>query len=598
MNKLAGIILLTCMAFIQSCSSPSLQQSNAGKVARIYTGWVDSLQNCVLQLTASVQQKQNLATIRQHFAAARLLYKHAEVFAEYYNPSTAKAINGPALDEVEPDNPEYPTAPTGFQVIEEFIYPQPGSIDYEGLLVQARALNDAVTRLAMVSKTLELTDAHIFDAVRLQLFRTITLGISGFDSPIAFLSLPECKETLLALQEYLTVYAGNAGDTAYTNFVKAVNDCTAYINSNNDFALFNRAVFTAQYINPLCRKLYRFQKQLGVPFFDESRPLKANAATLFDDGAFNAVFYSSARPGSHSNEMIYLGEQLFHEVQLSAGGKRSCASCHQPGKSYTDGLAKNNSFDGKNIIRRNTPTILYAALQGAQFADSRLAYLEDQAKQVIENPDEMHGNLTYAATLLNKDSSYSNLFEKAFNSKGITGEKIQQALAAFIRSKAAFTSRFDDYMRGDYRALTNQEITGFNLFMGKAKCGTCHFTPLFNGNAPPAYVKTESEVLGVPALPKPPYQLDADEGKYILYKSAPHKHSFKTPTLRNIGNTAPYMHNGVFNTLEEVLDFYNKGGGTGLGLQVENQTLPPDELRLTKEEQSAIIAFMKGLTDK
>jgi cytochrome c peroxidase len=143
---------------------------------------------------------------------------------------------------------------------------------------------------------------------------------------------------------------------------------------------------------------------------------------------------------------------------------------------------------------------------------------------------------------------------------------------------------------------------GFNLFMGKAACGTCHFAPVFNGNVPPFYIDAESEVLGVTmGLDSINPRLDDDFGrsKNGLQKEAfPHfNHSFKTVTVRNIALTAPYMHNGSFKTLEEVMEFYNLGGGVGMGLKIENQTLPSERLELSEKEKSQIISFLETLTD-
>jgi cytochrome c peroxidase len=139
---------------------------------------------------------------------------------------------------------------------------------------------------------------------------------------------------------------------------------------------------------------------------------------------------------------------------------------------------------------------------------------------------------------------------------------------------------------------------GFTLFMGKAKCGTCHFMPLFNGVVPPHFSKMESEVIGVPQTNRAPFTLDADEGKYRFTQSPIHRFAFKTPTLRNIALTAPYMHNGVYKTLEEVVEFYDKGGGAGLDIPLPSQTLPAEPLHLTKEEKNALIQFLHSLTDK
>lgn len=145
--------------------------------------------------------------------------------------------------------------------------------------------------------------------------------------------------------------------------------------------------------------------------------------------------------------------------------------------------------------------------------------------------------------------------------------------------------------------LTYSEKLGFNLSMGKAKCATCHFPPLFNGLVPPYFEETESEILGVPRDKFNVTQIDNDPGKFNFTQLEIHRFAFKTPTLRNIELSAPYMHNGVFESLKEVMDFYNHGGGAGQGMYLPNQTLPSDSLHLSETEKIAIIDFMKSLTD-
>jgi cytochrome c peroxidase len=135
--------------------------------------------------------------------------------------------------------------------------------------------------------------------------------------------------------------------------------------------------------------------------------------------------------------------------------------------------------------------------------------------------------------------------------------------------------------------------------MGKALCATCHFAPIFNGTVPPDFKDTELEAIGVPQTTDTIHPaLSKDLGRYNVYQTTARKHFFKTPTLRNIALTAPYMHNGVYNTLEEVIAFYNKGGGIGLGLDVPHQTLPFDNLELSVDEQKALVAFLHTLTDE
>ncbi|HTG64917.1 MAG TPA: cytochrome c peroxidase, partial [Flavobacterium sp.] len=224
--------------------------------------------------------------------------------------------------------------------------------------------------------------------------------------------------------------------------------------------------------------------------------------------------------------------------------------------------------------------------------------LEKQSMDVIQNKDEMHGDISKAIVILNKDEKYQKLFKKAFpKSKKVEEWQVKNALASYIRSLNAFDSKFDNYMRGESDDFTAEEKLGFNLFAGKAKCATCHFIPLFNGTVPPNYQKTEQEVIGTPEE-KNGKKISPDLGRYAQYQMPQLKNAFKTPSLRNVAVTAPYMHNGVYSTLEEVVDFYNKGGGAGLGLSVENQTLPTDELKLNEKEIKALVAFMKTLTDK
>jgi len=243
--------------------------------------------------------------------------------------------------------------------------------------------------------------------------------------------------------------------------------------------------------------------------------------------------------------------------------------------------------------------LVNAALQPTLFDDGRVKTLEDQATDVLGSPAEMGGSLTGAAATLAHDDAMSARFAAAFDmprTVAVTAQTLRLALAAYVRSLVALDARFDRAMRGDTAAMTRQERDGFNLFMGKARCGTCHFAPLFNGAMPPSFTESEPEVIGVPSSSARLPTVDPDSGRFNVRRIDLHLFAFKTPTLRNIELTAPYMHNGVFRSLEEVVDFYDGGGGHGLGIRVR-QTLPTDSLRLSAEEKRAVVAFMRALTD-
>ncbi|MES2575779.1 MAG: cytochrome c peroxidase [Bacteroidota bacterium] len=547
----------------------------------------------VAQLEHLVQSEASPQQIQQQFLKSHEAYKKVEILSEYYFPMVSKAINGPALDEYEIDE-GITVPPEGFQVIEEFIFPKYNLRDKSELLNQLGILKANLNRLNLVSQTNTLTDSHIFDALRLEVFRIITLGITGFDSPVAQNSIPETAASLESIQSYCKIYSSKSDDKTLQTALTTIEKGKKYIQQHTDFNSFDRAYFIKQIANPLSKSLYQIQIKLQIPFLPEMKGLKTTAQTLFEKDAFDPEAFSGFPDYKTTPEKIKLGQELFNDPILSGNNTRSCASCHHSDKAFTDGQEKSTTLDGKSLIKRNTPTLTNIAFQRAFFSDSRVSYLEDQAVAVIVNENEMHGSLEKSAEALKKNKKYVAKFKTAFPNKEIDAFTIKNVLASYIRSLSSYDAKFDGYMRNEV-AFTNDEKAGFNLFAGKAKCATCHFIPLTNGTVPPNYTKSESEVLGVPDKYN---KLDTDLGKFELTKAEIHRNSFKTPTIRNITLTAPYMHNGVYKTLEEVINFYNEGGGKGLGFTLENQTLPEDKLNLTELEKEQLIAFMKTLTDK
>jgi len=547
----------------------------------------------VAKLKYSVESDLSDSLIQTQFLEAHQSYKRVEMLSEYYSPAVSKSINGPAIPEFEEsDNVTVP--PEGFQVIEELVFPKYDRKSKEELMQQLGILSANLIRLKKVSHSNELTDAHVFDAMRVEVYRIITLGITGFDSPVAFNSLPEAEISLGTIEKYYRVYSQNKSVSNAKAVYAILGKGKKYLKENNNFNAFDRAYFIKEIANPLNKELHKTQIELKIPFMKEQRGLKATAQTLFDKEAFDAEAFSGFPDYKTTPEKIALGKKLFNDPVLSGNNTRSCSSCHHSEKAFTDGIERAVSLDGKSMIQRNTPTLNNIAFQRVFFADSRVSYLEDQAIAVIRNENEMHGSLEKSALEIQKKEEYVSQFRKAFPQGKIDEFAIKNALASYIRSLSHYDSKFDDYMTNK-TTFTADEKAGFNLFAGKAKCATCHFIPLTNGTVPPNFDKSESEVLGVPNKEK---KLDGDLGKFVITQAAIHKFSFKTPTIRNIEHTAPYMHNGVYKTLEEVIDFYNDGGGLGLGFEVPNQTLPEDKLNLSVKEKKQLIAFMKTLTDK
>jgi cytochrome c peroxidase len=568
------------------------------------------------------------------FHEAHTTFKRVEWAVAYFTGGAAREMNGAPIDEFEEADGIVVPA-TGFQVLEASLFPQVNAEDSVVIRHNTRIMLDLITRSEKVFAVQEFTDAHIFDALWLEVARVQTLGISGFDAPVRLTGIEDAAVVLESISAILALYQdpqnqqnqqtpenpashsppltrGERGDTAFTALQYSLSGAIAYCRTNTDFDAFDRAEWFMRWVNPVAGNIKNFQAALGITPLDMPTAFRPNVRTIFDSAAFNvqhfAPLFSRNVPDNQVNARTELGKRLFYDPVLSGAGNRACASCHKPERAFTDGLAHSEALTPQGKVKRNAPTILNAALQTALFADLRVAFLEDQATDVMQNTDEMHGSLKEAVRKLGNDVAYRQAFARAFgdtSAQPISEMHIKQAIAAYERSLVSLNSRFDRYIRsyarGDTALLTATEKHGFNLYMGKAKCGTCHFAPLFNGTVPPTYNRTEQEVIGVPVRAVSAHaRIDGDVGRFAMNKYEPHRYAFKTPTVRNAALTAPYMHNGAYRTLEQVMDFYNRGGGLGIGIDprvLPHQTLAADPLRLSREEQRAVIAFLGALTD-
>ena len=587
---LSGAVLFFLLA---ACSSRS-SKTSAERVNDFFIAQVDSL-NYTIGWFADHGDSASVEELRNSFMKARAHYKKIESLVVFYFPEENERINGPALLKAE-EYDDKVILPTGFQVIEEELYAD--TIQREALQQQALALKAILNNLKYTVRSNSLSDANVFEAIRLEVLTIMSLGISGFDSPVSFQSISETKSSLQGIETIVFCY--EPADETITQKLHSVFDgAYQYLARHTDFDAFDRATFIRKYLNPLSETLYIYQQELKIPNNAWVSAVKMDKPTFFSKDLFDADFFSPAYNRNLKPEAAVLGKMLFFDPVLSGNHTRSCASCHSPAKAFSDGQTRSMAFDSHQRVLRNAPTLINSVYQKSQFWDQRVHFIEDQVTAVVTNPQEMHGDMDASAKLIANDKEYVALFKKAFgDSVEINQRSIQTSLAAYIRTLSGLNARFDQYMRGEEAMLTADELAGFNLFMGKGKCATCHFMPLFNGSVPPQYFETESEVLGVPAKADTiNANIDSDAGKFNTYNRALHKFAFKTPTLRNAALTAPYMHNGVFKTLEEVIDFYNRGGGAGIGAVVPNQTLPADKLNLTRKEQQQIIAFIHTLTD-
>ena len=596
---ITAIIVFVSMAFL-----PNRDDSFNEKTDQLFQNQLQDLKKQLISFKSLSGKKGPSKSLQQQFIQSRTAYKKLAVLSEYFNPYETKFLNGPALERAEDGTPDVIIPPQGFQAIEEIVYGELGAASHSEL---NKLLERMLTTIDKLDKEIDRQNKFrtesVWDALRSATVRLMALGITGFDSPVAFRSLPEARSTIEGMKNTLMIFKVQLDAKAKGDFERLMTLLTAadkYLTKNRDFNSFDRLSFITDYLEPVYKQLVATRNKAGISVPQGRQPVNVEAVSVFQRDFFNINFFSPGQEYWMTDKRVALGKKLFADPVLSGTKDRSCASCHSPGKGFADGLKVPTAMGG-SFLSRNTPGLWNSALQTRQFYDVRTDILENQLKEVVHSTEEMEGSLALSVTDLKKNPEYVRLFNESYGSERepINAYNIANAISSYIRSLISLDSRFDDYMLGKKSALTDAEQKGFNLFSGKAKCATCHFIPLFNGLVPPEFVETETEVLGVPeTTDKTKPRLDPDLGKYNTSKSVIHKHSFKTPTVRNIELTAPYMHNGVFNSLEEVLDFYNDGGGQGLKIAPENQTLPPDKLNLTKKEMQDIIAFMKSLTGK
>jgi cytochrome c peroxidase len=266
-----------------------------------------------------------------------------------------------------------------------------------------------------------------------------------------------------------------------------------------------------------------------------------------------------------------LGRKLFRDPLLSGQKSVSCSSCHDAARAFADGQPLSRGSAGR-LGARNTPTIVNRGLGAAQFWDGRAPTLEAQALGPIASPLEMDLPVAEAVTRLDADGGYRDWFRLAF-ARPISPETLAEALAAYERTVFSVDSPFDRFIAGDTRALAPAALRGLRLFGGKGRCGTCHAGINFSDEA--------FHVLG----------LGEDPGRAVVTSDPLDRGAFKTPTLREVARTAPYMHDGSLHTMREVVDFYDQGGRPHPNL---DPALHP--LGLSEGEKGDLVAFLSSLS--
>lgn len=320
-----------------------------------------------------------------------------------------------------------------------------------------------------------------------------------------------------------------------------------------------------------------------------SQPIKSWRKPILDEGIKYIEMKSISQKNDKPNPLIIkLGNRLFHEPRLSLSENVACISCHVPSKAFTDGL-KHSEGHNRLTGTRNAPTVIGLS-NGELFWDGRAKNYEEQALGPIANPVEMAMPIDTLEKKLPTMEGYASDVQKIYGDSNLTVQRVSEALATFQKSLTHPRTRFDDFLDGNTTALNNREIFGLDIFRNKGRCMNCHNGENFSDgqfhNLGMTYFGRDFE----------------DLGRYLVTKKNEDVGKFKTPTLRQISKTAPYMHNGFFKNLKSVINMYNNGmfHPNPNEKQKNDPKFPVtskhlQKLNLTKDEQNALEAFLKIL---
>ena len=311
-------------------------------------------------------------------------------------------------------------------------------------------------------------------------------------------------------------------------------------------------------------------------------------ANFEDIGVLPKMIFPENNPYSEAKKE--LGKMLFFDPRLSKSKQISCASCHDPELAWGDGRTISYGHN-RQTGKRNSPSLLNIGYHSVFFWDGRAVSLENQALGPITDPVEMAATETISIKNIKKIKGYKPYFREAFGDEKITIERILKAIATYERTITSKKSKFDSFIEGKSDIFTDEEVIGLHLFRTKARCINCHNTPLFSNqkfhNVGLSYYGRTFE----------------DLGKYNITHKKEDVGKFKTPSLREIGRTAPYMHNGLMPNLEGIIEMYNAGMPRVKPKENQkNDSLFPvtdpllKKLNLTKKEQNALKAFLLTLS--
>ena len=570
--------------------------------------YTELFQSRLTNFDKTLNEKLNDSITLNDIHLLRIELNKNDFWLRYLEPISYKKINGPLPIEWETEVFEkhekpYKREGAGLTLSENSI--EEGQQQIKSLLLKSKEIISDYKSSPNLTQQIS-TFSHFYFCNRLFLLNLASIYTTGFECPDTNKIIPELQSMIVSTKEIYSTFEQSYPEYKLPlKYWEKFEELSEFVQlSTKNFSEFDHFSFIKDYVNPLfqmnqsCIQNYRINSNNSQDY-----SLNNNANSIFNKNLYQAQLnkgiYHRVKDSLVLNQIEKFGKLLFFDPILSGNNQRSCASCHDPKNGFSIPIDKPIHFNGKTKLSRNSLSLLNANYQHLIMLDGKHINLHQQALDVITNENEMNGKSSEILQKIKSCKEYKTMLKNiSKNTPGyseISMDHVTSALVYYYTKFSNYNAPFDDMMNGI--TAPNKDVQkGFNLFMGKAACATCHFVPQFNGVKPP-YTGSEFEVLGVQKSINST-MLDEDKGRNSINPVAEMENAFRTNTIRNSSITSPYMHNGIFKTLEEVVDFYDNGGGIGHGIKVANQTLSGEKLNLSNKEKQLLITFIKSLDEQ
>lgn len=592
------------------------KQDNAGIYSAYYHNGISFFNTAQQRLLDTIMQADietpaGIEKLKEQLHITRRSLKSMDFWFRYLEPVMYKKINGPLPVEWETEVFEkfekpYKREGAGLTLAE--LYLEEPTVKKDSLLQLITASVEASATYSADSITKNLkTFSTFFLCNRLYLLNLAAIYTTGFECPDTSSVIPELSSMMMSVENIYNTFNQSFTNTTLTDkYLLLYKEAINFVNEQpQQYSNFDHFSFISNYVNPLFtinQQLINQYKVASSSSMDYS--LNKSATSIFSKQLYNGQngkgIFLRVKNEAALAELDATGKLLFYDPILSGNNKRSCISCHKSTEYFTDtSTAASLKYNGVDYLSRNTPSLINANYNHLLMLDGKHISLQNQLKDVITSHDELNCNQEQLLQKILSCADYKKRFQFLLQytplETEITFDHVLSALTFYYTKFSNYNAPFDKAVNGQGK-ITAGEKRGFNLFMSKAQCATCHFVPQFNGVKPP-YVGSEFEVLGVPKDSN--YTaLSKDMGRYFINPATETSNAFRTGSIRNADHTKPYMHNGIFSSLQQVIDFYDAGGGVGKGLTVPNQTLSADSLHLTPLEKKDLLLFISSLNEQ